>query len=64
MTEAQTAFRNTKDEIDIMLNRIQSLSDNHFDTAPDDVNWADVGSLGYVASQLKEITNFLFGEEK
>lgn len=51
-----------KAEIDAMLARLQALSDNHFDTAPDELNWADVGSLGHVAEQLKEITDFLFGE--
>lgn len=56
------AFIARKAEIDAMLARLQALSDNHFDTAPDELNWADVGSLGHVAEQLKEITDFLFGE--
>ncbi len=51
-----------KAEIDTMLKRLQALSENHFDTVPDEVNWGDVGSLGYVAEQLKEITDFVFGE--
>lgn len=59
---ALNAFIAKKVDIDTMLKRLQDLSDNHFDTAPDEVNWADVGSLGHVAEQLKEITDFVFGE--
>lgn len=55
-------FLGRKNEIDAILARIQSFSDNHFDTAPDAVNWADVGSLTHVAGQLKEITDFIFDE--
>ena len=59
---ALNAFIAKKVEIDSMLARLQALSDNHFDTAPDEVNWADVGTLGHIAEQLKEITAFAFGE--
>ena len=65
MTKKPTAidvFIARKAEIDTMLKRLQAFSDNHFDTAPDEVNWGDVGSLGHVAEQLKEITDFVFGE--
>jgi hypothetical protein len=61
-TTSIDAFIARKAEIDAMLARLQALSDNHFDTPPDEVNWSDVGSLRHVAEQLKEITDFVFGE--
>jgi len=61
---ALDAFIARKTEIDAMLARLQALSDEHFDTAPDEVNWADVGTLGHIAEQLKEITAFAFGEDE
>ena len=45
-----------------MLARLQALSDDHFGFDPEAVNWGAVGSLDHVASDLKDITDFLFGE--
>lgn len=59
---ALAAFHGKKAEIDEMLTRLQALSDNHFGFHPDAINWASVGSVSSVASDLKEITDFLFGE--
>mgnify|MGYP006280431219 CR=1 FL=1 len=56
------AFIAKKAEIDDMLARLQALSDDHFETHPDEINWADVGTLGYYASLLKRITDSAFCE--
>ena len=59
---AFAAFIAKKAEIDEMLARLQSLSDDHFGFDPEAVNWGAVGSIDHVASDLREITDFLFGE--
>jgi hypothetical protein len=59
---ALAAFIGKKAEIDEMLARLQALSDDHFNTHPDEVNWADVGTLEHYASLLKRITDSAFRE--
>jgi hypothetical protein len=59
---ALAAFVSKKAEIDNMLARLQALSDDHFNTSPDDVTWADVGSLEAYAELLKRITDQAFNE--
>ncbi len=59
---ALDAFIARKFEIDEMLARLQALSDDHFDVAPDEVNWAHVGDIGWTAEQLRGITDRSFGE--
>ena len=59
---ALNAFLGKKAEIDEMLARLQSLSDEHFNTHPDHITWGDVGSLEHHASLLKRIINSAFGE--
>jgi len=56
------AFIARKAEIDAMLARLQALSDNHFDVAPDEVTWGHVGDLGRYAELLKQITDAAFQE--
>ena len=60
--KALDAFIAAKAEIDVMLARLQALSDDHFNFDPDAVNWGSVGSICSVASDLQKITDFLFGE--
>ena len=60
--KALAAFMTRKVEIDDMLARLQTLSDEHFNTDPDDLNWGDVGTLAYHATKLREITDNAFGE--
>ena len=60
--KALDAFIAKKAEIDSMLARLQALSDDHFNFDPEAVNWGSVGSIGSVASDLRKITDFLFGE--
>ena len=60
--DALAAFVQRKTEIDAMLSRLQSHSDDHFGVAPDEVSWGDVGSLGHYAELLKRITDMAFNE--
>jgi len=61
-SEALSAFLARKAEIDAMLERLQALSDDHFDVSPDDVHWGHVGTLGQYAEMLKRISDAAFGE--
>jgi hypothetical protein len=60
--DALAAFVQKKVEIDAMLARLQSLSDDHFGVGPDEVTWGDVGSLEHHAELLKRITDIAFNE--
>ncbi|MGE0854117.1 MAG: hypothetical protein AB7I59_20890 [Geminicoccaceae bacterium] len=65
MSERRTAldaFIAKKAEIDTMLARLKALSDEHFNAAPDDVNWGHVGTLSDYATLLKRITDSAFKE--
>jgi hypothetical protein len=62
LTAALAAFIGKKAEIDERLARLQALSDDHFETHPDEVGWAMVGTLEHYASLLKRITDSAFGE--
>ena len=65
MSERRTAldaFIANKAEIDTMLARLKALSDEHFNVAPDDVNWGHVGTLSDYATLLKRITDSAFKE--
>jgi hypothetical protein len=46
-TTAKDAFIAKKAAIDTMLARLQALSDDHFDSHPDEVHWGHVGNLDY-----------------
>ncbi len=56
------AFLAAKFEIDAMLARLKTLSDDHFETHPDAINWGHVGSLNHYASLLRQITDSAFKE--
>ena len=60
--DALAAFVQKKAQIDTMLTRLQTLSDDHFGYAPDDITWSDLGSLEHYASLLKRITDSAFSE--
>ena len=61
-TAALNAFLTAKVGIDAMLARLTALSDDHFDTLPDEINWGDVGTLNHSASLLRQITDSAFKE--
>ena len=56
------AFMTTKFQIDAMLERLTVLSDDHFETHPDELNWGDLGTLNHYASLLRQITDSAFKE--
>jgi hypothetical protein len=60
--QALAAFVSKKAEIDAMLTRLQTLSDDHFNYGPDEITWNHVGTLGYYAELLKRITDSAFKE--
>jgi len=61
-TQALAEFVDRKAGIDEMLARLQALSDEHFNVAPEDVNWGHVGTLGEWAELLWRITDAAFHE--
>ena len=61
-TKALDAFMTTKSEIDAMLARLAALSADHFETHPDEINWADVGTLNHYRAKLREISDSAFRE--
>ena len=61
-TKALDAFFAAKTEIDAMLARLQALSDDHFETSPDEINWGHVGTLNHYRAKLREITDMAFHE--
>ena len=61
-TKALDAFIAAKTEIDAMLARLQALSDDHFETSPDEIDWGHVGTLNHYRAKLREITDMAFNE--
>ena len=55
---ALAAFIAHNTDIAEMLKELSALCDNHFNTAPDDVTWAHVGSLNEIRVQLSGIVDF------
>ena len=61
-SKAIAAFMSKKAEIDAMLARLQTLSDDHFDADPEAIHWGHVGTLSHYAEILKRITDSAFHE--
>ncbi|MDP1964094.1 MAG: hypothetical protein Q8K93_18060 [Reyranella sp.] len=59
---ALDAYIARKAEIDTMLDCLRALSDDHFNVAPDDIDWGHVGTLAHYAELLKRITDSAFKE--
>lgn len=60
--QALEAFIARKAEIDTMLARLTELSAEHFQVAPEEVHWGDVGTLASYAELLRRITDAAFAE--
>jgi hypothetical protein len=60
--DALAAFVANKAEIDVMLTRLQALSDDHFGYGPDEVTWSHAEGLAHYAELLKRITDMAFNE--
>ncbi len=61
-SEALATFIARKTEIDTMLDRLKTLSDEHFHADPDTLHWGHVGNLEHYAGLLKRITDAAFKE--
>ena len=61
-SKALDAFIAAKAEIDTMLDRLRALSDDHFETDPDEIHWGHVGTLKHYADLLRQITDSAFKE--
>ena len=61
-TKALDAFLAAKFEIDAMLERLATLSADHFETSPDEIHWGHVGTLNHYRAKLREITDSAFKE--
>lgn len=55
--KALDAFIAAKAEIDTMLERLKALSDDYFETHPDEIHWGHVGTLKHYAGLLHQITD-------
>lgn len=60
---ALDAFLEHKARIDDAVAFLTAASEAHFDTHPDEINWADVGSLEHVADLLERAVDFHRGTE-
>ena len=60
--KALGAFMTAKFQIDAMLERLQALSADHFETHPDEINWGHVGTLTHYRDRLREISDAAFRE--
>jgi len=60
--KALAAFMTRKAEIDTMLTRLQTLSDEHFEASPDEIHWGHVGDLADISKNLREICGRAFQE--
>ena len=54
-SKALSAFVAKKVEIDTMLARLAELSADHFNVEPDRLDWGNVGTLEFYATQLRRI---------
>jgi hypothetical protein len=61
-SDALTAYITRKAAFDTILARLTALSAEHFNTSPDDVTWADVGTLGSYLDSLRRISDAAFNE--
>ncbi|MDO8608891.1 MAG: hypothetical protein Q7R40_20350 [Phaeospirillum sp.] len=61
-TQAIDAFIARKADFDAMLARLQNLSADHFNWAPDEINWGHAGTMAHYAEMLKRITDSAFHE--
>ena len=60
--QALDAFIAKKVEFDAMIERLRTLSADHFNWTPEEITWGHVGTLGHYAELLKRITDSAFKE--
>lgn len=57
--QAVKKFMDIREKIHEHLKILIDACDNHFDVLPEDIDYGHVGTLNKVASDLKEIRQFL-----
>jgi hypothetical protein len=60
--DALATFIARKIEIDTILAHLTALSAEHFNRAPNDVSWADVGTLCSYLNGLRRVSDAAFNE--
>ncbi len=60
--QALDAFIAKKVEFDATIERLRTLSADHFNWTPEEITWGHVGTLGHYAELLKRITDSAFKE--
>lgn len=60
--KALDSFIQHKANIDALLARLQSASDDHFFSNPDRLNWGDVGTIDAIEEKLQQISDMVFKE--
>lgn len=60
--QALDAFLTAKAHFDTMLSQLKTLSDDHFETHPEEITWAEVGTLNHYVGLLQQITDSAFNE--
>lgn len=60
--QALDAYIEKVANIDAMLKRLQGACDDHFHANPDDIIWADVGTVAFIEESLKRLTDSVFKE--
>jgi hypothetical protein len=61
-SEALAAFIAHKTAIDTILARLAAPSGDHFNAMPEDVTWAQVGTLGSYLEALHQVSDAAFHE--
>jgi hypothetical protein len=59
---AFAAFVASKSDIDTILVRLTTLERRAFQSAPEDITWGDVGTLGSYLEGLREVADAAFHE--
>jgi hypothetical protein len=59
---ALDAFIARKTDIDMILERLRGLSDDHFGYSPENITWAHVDTIANYAERLKQIADAAFKE--
>ncbi len=62
--DALDSFMAKMGGIMVVLDRLKEHVDDHLGTAPEDVTWTDVAVAAEVYNKLKNVLEFLEGDEK
>ena len=61
-SEQITAFVKGINDAMAKLERLAQAMDDHLSIGPDDVGWADVGTIGKINADLQDVVDFTFQE--